>query len=49
MKGSSMTILINELNIRTLDLPTKSGQVGLWVGNWETSATFDNFHFEETR
>jgi hypothetical protein len=49
MNGSSMSISINELNIRTLDLPITSGQVGLWVGNWETSATFDNFHFEETR
>ena len=47
MQGRSMTIMINGLNIRTLDLPAKSGQVGLWVGNWETSAFFDNFHFEE--
>ncbi len=49
MQGSKMTILINGLNIRTVDLPVSSGQVGLWVGNWATSAAFDNFHFEEVR
>ncbi|MBI5934307.1 MAG: hypothetical protein HY867_11415 [Chloroflexi bacterium] len=49
MQGSTMTIMINGLNLRTFDLPTNDGQVGLWVGNWETSAFFDNFHFEEIR
>ena len=47
MQDSSMAISINGMLIRNLDLKASSGQVGLWVGNWETSASFDNFHFEE--
>jgi hypothetical protein len=47
MEDSSMAISINGMLIRNLDLKASSGQVGLWVGNWETSALFDNFHFEE--
>ena len=49
MQGSSMAISINGMLIRNLDIKVSSGQVGLWVGNWETSANFDNFHFEEIR
>ena len=49
MQGSSMSIAINGTVIRNIDLPSGSGKVGLWVGNWETSANFDNFHFEEIR
>jgi hypothetical protein len=49
MQNSSMAISINGMLIRNLDIKANSGQVGLWVGNWETSAGFDNFHFEELR
>jgi hypothetical protein len=49
MQGSSMAVWINGKLIRNIDLKVNNGQVGLWVGNWETSANFDNFHFEEIR
>jgi hypothetical protein len=49
MQGSSMAVWINGRLIRNVDLKANIGQVGLWVGNWETSANFDNFHFEEIR
>jgi hypothetical protein len=49
MQGNSMTMILNSDFTRIYELPNGSGQVGLWVGNWETSAAFDNFHFEEIR
>jgi hypothetical protein len=47
MQDASMAISINGTLHRNLDIKANNGQVGLWVGNWETSATFDNFYFEE--
>lgn len=47
MKNGSMTLTINKDFSRVIDLPSGSGEVGLWVGSWETSASFDNFHYEE--
>jgi len=49
MQDSTMSISINGIFIRNIDLPSANGKVGLWVGNWETSSNFDNFHFEEVR
>lgn len=49
MQNGSMTLTINKDFTRVFTLPPGSGEVGLWVGSWETSASFDNFHFEETR
>lgn len=47
MMNGSMTLTINKDFTRTFELPGGSGEVGLWVGSWETSASFDNFHYEE--
>ena len=47
MMNGSMTLTINKDFSRVFDLPSGSGEVGLSVGNWETSASFDNFHYEE--
>ncbi len=47
MMNGSMTLIINKSFSRTFDIPSDSGEVGVWVGSWETSASFDNFHYEE--
>jgi hypothetical protein len=47
MQDSTLSITINGKLNRNIDLPSGSGQVGLYVSNWETGAGFDNFHFEE--
>lgn len=47
MQDSALSITINGNLSRIVDLPGGSGQVGLYVSNWETGAGFDNFHFEE--
>ncbi len=47
MQDSALSITINGNFSRIVDLPSGSGQVGLYVSNWETGAGFDNFHFEE--
>jgi hypothetical protein len=44
---TQLSITINGKVRRTLDLPAGSGEVGLFVGTYHTSSTFDNFHFEE--
>lgn len=44
---TQLSITINGKVRRSLDLPAGSGQVGLFVGTYHTSSTFDNFHFEE--
>ena len=49
MQNGSMTLTINSGFSRIIELPSGKGEVGLWVGSWETSAAFDNFHFEEIR
>ncbi len=47
MKNGSMTVTLNKDFTRAINIPAGSGEVGLWVGSWETSASFDNFHYEE--
>jgi hypothetical protein len=44
---SAVTLTINDGFTRTVDIPSGSGQVGVFVGRWEIGAAFDNFHFEE--
>lgn len=47
VKDSKLTVTINGDLLRTVDLPKGSGQVGMYVSNFQVGAGFDNFHFEE--
>jgi hypothetical protein len=47
MQNSQLSITINDTLNRLVDLPSGSGQVGLYVSMFEVGAGFDNFHFEE--
>lgn len=47
VKDSSVTVTINGDMLRTVNLPKGSGQVGMYVSNFQVGAAFDNFHFEE--
>jgi hypothetical protein len=46
---SVVTLTINDDYNRSVDLPSGSGKVGVFVGRWEIGAAFDNFHYEEIR
>jgi hypothetical protein len=49
MQDGSMTLTINKDFTRVFEIPSNDGKVGLWTGSWETSASFDNFHYEEIK
>ncbi len=49
MDNLTLTVTINGDFLRTVDIPSGSGQVGLYVSNFMVGAAFDNFHFEEIR